>query len=372
MTVHTAQLHVLAVDLEHLAHNFDLLHTEVVGKFFVVLAILHAKQLQGEGIEPRLLGRPQMRWGIVLIGEFYGYGIASRQFWKTLVGNIPMVRIDVDAIQFRTSHLQLHQQVFCGFLACIAYRNLSIDGKLRVVGIGHRRHLIVGYMHQRPYPQLHAAEDTAQPPVVLIFEITAIAPAIDLYGEFVLAFAQILRHVKFRRRHRVLAVAHLLTVYPDVHRRMHTAKVQDQILLIQHFLRHFDKRHILSHGVAVLVGRPVLRRLSRHARTVLHKRVVDINIDRCAVALRLPVAGHRDLPPLTHIIVLTIEVHDPLFRIPAPMKQPLSVETHNLLAILLLRRQLQRRMIWQLVDTQYCWVLPIVILCLCCCTHPGA
>ena len=159
VTVHTAQLHVLAVDLEHLAHNFDLLHTEVVGKFFVVLAILHAKQLQGEGIEPRLLGRPQMRWGIVLIGEFYGYGIASRQFWKTLVGNIPMVRIDVDAIQFRTSHLQLHQQVFCGFLACIAYRNLSIDGKLRVVGIGHRRHLIVGYMHQRPYPQLHAAED---------------------------------------------------------------------------------------------------------------------------------------------------------------------------------------------------------------------
>ena len=45
VTVHTAQFHVFAVNLKHLAHNLHLLHTEVVVKRFVVLAILHAKQL---------------------------------------------------------------------------------------------------------------------------------------------------------------------------------------------------------------------------------------------------------------------------------------------------------------------------------------
>jgi len=40
VTVDTTQLHILAVDLKHLAHNLDLLHTEVVVKCFVVLAIL--------------------------------------------------------------------------------------------------------------------------------------------------------------------------------------------------------------------------------------------------------------------------------------------------------------------------------------------
>ena len=146
---------------------------------------------------------------------------------------------------------------------------------------------------------------------------------------------------------------------------MDTTKVQNQILLTHHFFGHIDKRHILSHGIAVLVGRPVLRWLSRHTRTVLHKRVVDVNINRCTIALRLPVARHRDSAPLTHIIVLTIEINGPFLRISTPTELPLSVETHNLLALLLLRRKLQRRVIWQFVDTQYSGVLPIVYsLCL--------
>ena len=50
VTIDAAQLHVLAVDLKDLADAFHALHAEVVGKFFIVLAILHAKQLHGEGI----------------------------------------------------------------------------------------------------------------------------------------------------------------------------------------------------------------------------------------------------------------------------------------------------------------------------------
>ena len=41
VTVHAAQLHVLAVDLEYLAGNFHFLHPEVVFEFLIVLTILH-------------------------------------------------------------------------------------------------------------------------------------------------------------------------------------------------------------------------------------------------------------------------------------------------------------------------------------------
>ena len=122
---------------------------------------------------------------------------------------------------------------------------------------------------------------------------------------------------------------------------MHTAEMQNEILR-EHLFGNIDKRHILSHGVAALVGRPVFGWFTSHARTILHKWVVDVNINRCAVALRLPVAGHGDLPPLTHVIVLFVKISRPFFWIPAPMKKPLSIETHNLLTRLLLRWQLQR------------------------------
>ena len=217
-------------------------------------------------------------------------------------------------------------------------------------------------MHQRPYPQLYWAEDTWQSPIVLILQITAVAPAIHLHREFVLSLVHEFRHIKLCRWHRVLTIAHLLAVDPEIHRWVDTAEMQNQIFW-KHFFCDIDKRHILSHRVAVLVGRPVFRWLCCHTWTILHKRVVDININRYAVTLCLPVAGHRDLPPLTHVIVLTIEVHNPFFRIPAPAEQPLSVETHNLITFFFLRRQLQRRMIRQFVDTQYCRILPVVDLC---------
>ena len=269
--------------------------------------------------------------------EVHGDGIAGRQFRNTVVSYIPMIWIDTDAIKLGGCHLQLNQQVLSLFLARVADGYLGIDSEFRVVGIGRCRHLIVTDMHQWPYPQLHAAEDTRQPPHVLILQITAVAPAVHLDGEFVFTLTQILRHVKLRRRHRVLAVAHLLAVDPEIHRRMHTAEMQNEILR-KHILGDIDECHILSHGIAVLVGRPVLGRFCRHAWTILHKRVVDINVNRRAVALRLPVARNVYLPPTAHVVVLAIEICRTALRVFRPMEQPLSVQTHDFLAILFLRR----------------------------------
>ena len=187
-------------------------------------------------------------------------------------------------------------------------------------------------MHQRPHPQLHAAEDTAQPPHVLILQIRAVAPAVHLHGQFVPTLPQITRHVELRGRHRVLAIAHSLAVDPYVEGRLHTAEVQDQVLP-QHLLRHVHISDVRAYGIAMVVGIPVLRRLGGHARTVALKRVNDVRIDRLAVALRLPVAWHGDLIPLAHVVVLPLEAHGSAVGILRPSEIPLSVERHNLLTL---------------------------------------
>ena len=139
---------------------------------------------------------------------------------------------------------------------------------------------------------------------------------------------------------------------------MHTAEVEDEILL-QLFFGYIDERHIRAHWVAVLIGRPVLRRLGSHAGAVLHKRVVYIDIDRCAIALRLPVAGDGNPSPMTHVVVLAIKILRTFLGIATPVEQPLSVETHNFLTILLTRRKLQRSMIRKFIDAQHSLVLPV-------------
>ena len=147
---------------------------------------------------------------------------------------------------------------------------------------------------------------------------------------------------------------------------MHTTKMQNQVFL-EHVLCHIDKRHIRSHWVAILVGRPVLRRLGGNAGPVPYKRVVDVDIDGRAVALHLPVAGHVYLAPTAHVVVLLVEVSRTFFWITAPMKQPLAIERYYFLALLLFRRQLQCGVIRQFVDTEHCRILPVVSsLRLCC------
>ena len=57
VAVHPPQLHVLAVDLEHLANDFNLLHAEVIIEMFDSVALI-VFQFQTEGIKVGLFGRP--------------------------------------------------------------------------------------------------------------------------------------------------------------------------------------------------------------------------------------------------------------------------------------------------------------------------
>ena len=144
---------------------------------------------------------------------------------------------------------------------------------------------------------------------------------------------------------------------------MHTGEMQKQVLL-EHLLGYIEKCYIRAYRVAIPVGCPVLWWLGSHAGTVAHKRVVDVYIDRCAVALQLPVAWHSNLIPVAQVVVFSIEVCWTLLRITTPVEQPLSVKTHYLLTLFPLRRKLQRGVIWKFVYAQYRGIFPVVG-CLC-------
>ena len=58
VTVHTAQLHVLAVNLKHLTDDFYFLHSEVVVEVFDHHAV-SITQLHAEGVEVRIFSRPK-------------------------------------------------------------------------------------------------------------------------------------------------------------------------------------------------------------------------------------------------------------------------------------------------------------------------
>ena len=77
VTVHTAQLHVLAIDLEDLADDLHPLHAEVIVEMLddVALFIL---QFDAERIEVWLLGRPEQGF-VDGAGEFNGCRITRSQ-----------------------------------------------------------------------------------------------------------------------------------------------------------------------------------------------------------------------------------------------------------------------------------------------------
>ena len=218
-----------------------------------------------------------------------------------------------------TIQFQHSPQVLCCFLAYITYCYVGCNISLREILVGHGRYMIIGDVYQWAHPQLHAAEDTAETPHVLIFQIATVAPSIYLYSQFVMPFMHIFGYIKLCRRHRVLTVAHTLSVNPNIESRMYTTEVQNQIFA-EHILGNIDKRYIRSHRVAVLVGCPILRRLGGNAWAVSYKRVVDVDIDGCTKTLRLPVAWHRDFIPTAYIVILAIEVGRSLLRVATPVE----------------------------------------------------
>ena len=144
VTVHAAQLHVPAVDLEDLADHLYLLDAQMVVEMLNHRSVGIA-QLQGEGIEVGRLCRPELR-PVDDTGHLDGGGIAGSQLLQSAA--------HLAAVQAQHG-LQIPRRPASG----IAEADRGLDLCPGIVLVGHCRHVIVGNMHQRAHPQLHLAED---------------------------------------------------------------------------------------------------------------------------------------------------------------------------------------------------------------------
>ena len=154
---------------------------------------------------------------------------------------------------------------------------------------------------------MHGSENTRKPPHILVFEVRAVAPTVNLHGKAVFALGNEFCDVKLGGRHRILAVTHQLAIDPNIKRRMYAAKMQYQIFG-EHILVNVEKCNIRAYGISVFVCGPILWRFGSYARTVAHKRVIDVYVNRHSEILRLPIARHGDLVPIAYVVISVLKI----------------------------------------------------------------
>ena len=133
----------------------------------------------------------------------------------------------------------------------------------------------------------HVVADARQAPVVLPFEVVAVAVFHHAYGQHVLARSQEARHVVLRRLLSTLVVAHLLTVEPHERAALHLFQTQEHLSALP-LCGQTEGLAIGTRGVVLAwhVGRVGLE---------WRRYVAEL---RVAVASHLPVERHGYSGPL--------------------------------------------------------------------------
>ena len=150
--------------------------------------------------------------------------------------------------------------------------------------------------------------DTGKSPEVLIFEIGAIRPAIDLHGkEACFARTYIARDVELGLEFAIFAVTHLAAVDPESQVRGGRADVQEDLLTLP----------LCGDGDFAAIGSDMIFGCRDIGRVVVEKfapRIANIDIDRIAKSVQLPQTRHRHGAPRRIVVVGLVEPFGPIGR----------------------------------------------------------
>ena len=135
--------------------------------------------------------------------------------------------------------------------------------------------------------KVYFTEDTGHSPHILVFQIRTVAPLEDEYADVVCTGIQELGNRKFAGHMRNLAVADEIAVDVQIEAGIHTFKVEIDFLFFQH--RCFYRKGTLIQRTGIFIG---------DVRCILGIRIVDVGIVGNIIActqLSLPVHrnGHR-------------------------------------------------------------------------------
>ena len=188
----------------------------------------------------------------------------------------------------------------------------------------HRGESDILYMKFLTCFEIDVAMYAAHAEHVLVFDVRAVAPAIDFYANEVLfARLDVFRHVELGIHIGSLSVAYLLSVHPDIGCAVDAIEVEidfsavpgggdcDGAAIAAHCVG------FVQHGVALLPA--------DEGRLVL-EGIGDVGVDGCAVPLHLPTGGHGYGLPRGSVEFGFKEVEWAVFGFWSPMELPLSVE----------------------------------------------
>ena len=165
-----------------------------------------------------------------------------------------------------------------------------------------------------------AAEDAAEPPHVLVFEVAAVAPLVDAHGEDVLAGLGEGRHVELGRHAAALAVADFLSVHPDVEGGIDALEAERERAAVE-VGRQVERAAVAAGGV-----------LARHARGVDGERVDDVRVVRPAVAAVAVELPHRRDGQAVPAGVVVVGVPEAVGRVRGrqhPVEPPQAIERQD-------------------------------------------
>ena len=225
-----------------------------------------------------------------------------------------------------------------GFLSKILHNGTDVEDRRRR-GYGHQ----VGYLQTGLAVEGHRTEDSRQTEHVLTFEEAAVALTVNLTGHHILPADKIRGDVERGGRTGILGKPDVAAVDIEIEERIYTVEVEIDLSSVPRF-GNGKCTAVGADLVAVLVGQPILGRLSHDAfLPVVHLHLVLENnalvgIDRHAPLLRTvglqagngPVHGNLHIVPFmtvfAHLVVRGIEAKRTLVGISYPAELPLAVQ----------------------------------------------
>jgi hypothetical protein len=157
--------------------------------------------------------------------------------------------------------------------------------------------------------------DTAEPPHVLVFEITAVGPAVYFDGECIFACLEILGDIEFGWCHAVLAIANPSAVDPDVEGAFNTVEVKKNLVVFP-LVADSELSSVGADRIVVM----------RYMRRIRREGIRDIEVNGDPIAVHLPVGGDGYFLPVANIVFALVKIDGPVSGLTDPVELPVTIE----------------------------------------------
>ena len=172
--------------------------------------------------------------------------------------------------------------------------------------------------------QIYVPVDATQAKHVLIFQVTAIRPAVYFYSQLILARTHVAGDVETGVVVGALAVSYFLTVHPQIHGTVYTVEMNENLFVLPAgrqgkfvAIGTYGIRFGFLHRVAAL---PL------YEGRVVSERISDISINGCSVAVHLPVGRNGNFCPMRYVVVCPVEIFRTVFGLFRPVEFPVAVQ----------------------------------------------